>query len=499
MTANLVAGIDVASEAVRVLICAEDGTLVATSQRRLPPIDRPRPGWSEQDAASWWPAVASALRGATRSAASRGVVAAVCVSATSGTVAAVGSDGTPLGPALMYDDRRAVRETAVAQRAGRDRWRRMGLTVGSSFSLPRIGWLAGRHAGQDWRLVHVADLIGWRLAGHPVPLDWSHALKSGYDVLAGEWAHEAMDALAVPAGVLPRVAKPTAPAGTVCREASELTGLPVGCSIRLGMTDGCAGQLAAGAERPGQFVTVLGTTLVVKGVTAGLVRDPQGSVYSHRHPDGAWLPGGASNTGGNALTRWRTHSLAGLDRGGPGGSADRGGGPGRLAELDHAAAARGPSSVISWPLRRPGERFPVVCPAATGFIEGTPADDADAYRADLEGVAYLERLCYERLEILGAGRCQPVIAVGGGARSSVWSSIRATVLGDGLAVASEASTAAGACLLGAAGTIHRDLTAATQAMVKPARFVEPDATTREAMAHGYARWTDALRRRGWLT
>ena len=39
---------------------------------------------------------------------------------------------------------------------------------------------------------------------------------------------------------------------------------------------------------------MLGTTLVLKGVTAGLLRDPAGVIYSHRSPDGNWLPGGAS-------------------------------------------------------------------------------------------------------------------------------------------------------------------------------------------------------------
>lgn len=478
MTTRLVAGVDIASEAVRVLVCDESGGQVASAQQPLPPITRPRPDWSEQDATAWWPATAAALRAAAHGAAGRGQVIAVCVSATSGTVVAVGTDGLPLGPALMYDDRRALRETDVAEAAGQDRWQRMGLTMTASFSLPRIGWLARRNAGQRWRVAHVADFVGERLAGRPVPLDWSHALKSGYDVLDGEWAHEVFEALGVPAAVLPDVGRPAAEAGKVCGQAAAETGLPAGCSIRLGMTDGCAGQLAAGAERPGQFVTVLGTTLVVKGVTRDLVRDPQGSIYSHRHPDGEWLPGGASNTGGDALARW---------------------GRDRLADLDRAAGARGPASVISWPLRRAGERFPIVCPDAVGFTEGTAADEADAYRADLEGVAYLERLCYERLESLGAARSQPVIAVGGGTRSAVWSTIRATVLGDGIAVASEASTSAGACLLAAAGTLYPDLATATRGMIRPPRFIEPDSLTRQAMEDGYGRWTEALRRRGWLT
>jgi sugar (pentulose or hexulose) kinase len=57
MTANLVAGIDVATAAVRVAVCDPDRTVVASAEQPLPAIRRPRPGWSEQAArASWRPA-----------------------------------------------------------------------------------------------------------------------------------------------------------------------------------------------------------------------------------------------------------------------------------------------------------------------------------------------------------------------------------------------------------------------------------------------------------
>ncbi len=226
--------------------------------------------------------------------------------------------------------------------------------------------------------------------------------KSGYDAIAGEWALECFEALGVDDAVLPDVAAPTTVAGVVSRAAAAATGLPAGCCIRLGMTDGCAAQLAAGASEVGTFVTVLGTTLVVKGVASAPVRDLSGAVYSHRHPDGAWLPGGVSNTGGEALAAW---------------------GSNRLAELDEAAAARGSSSVTAWPLRRAGERFPFLCAKAEGFVDGEPEDEVDAYRAQLEGLAYLERLAYERLAELGASRTRPVLTAGGGARSHTWSRV----------------------------------------------------------------------------
>lgn len=364
-----VIGIDVATASVRVMCVDGRGRVLAEARADLPPPVRTATGTSEQDARSWWPAVRSALR-RTTGALPRGgrEVIAVAVSATSGTIVPAGIDGEPLGPALMYDDRRAADINAAAQRAGSTRWDALGLSVGPTAALGRAVWCLRTYGPALHHVLHTPEFIGRELTGRPVATDWSHALKSGYDARAGEWAHEVFDALDFPTGLLPSVGAPGTEAGTVGPAAAEATGLPEGCSVHLGMTDGCAGQIATGAVEPGRFVGVIGTTYVLKGVSEHLVRDATGAFYSHRHPDGWWLPGGASNTGGECL-------------------ADTA--PARLPALDNAAAARGPASYVRYPLCRDGERFPFVSGAARGFERGRPRDEADAHRAALEGVAFL--------------------------------------------------------------------------------------------------------------
>jgi sugar (pentulose or hexulose) kinase len=257
------------------------------------------------------------------------------------------------------------------------------------------------------------------------------------------------------------------------------TGLDQGCEVRLGTTDACAAQLAAGADRPGRFVTVLGTTLVVKGASERRIDDAASGIYSHRHPDGWWLPSGASNVGGGSL-RGR---FAEED----------------LAELDRRAGERGPATVVCYPLLRQGERFPLASSEARELWLGRPADPTEAYRAVLEGVAFVERLGYERLAALGAGARPPVATAGGGAASRPWSSIRATALGVPVARCPSADTAFGACILAAAGTLHPSLAAATEAMVPaPTDAAEPVAGEQAQMEDSYGRFVDAVRERGWL-
>lgn len=478
----VVLGIDVATADVRVVCVDAGGRVVARGSDALPAPERLEAGGSQQDAGAWWPATVRAVRSALETLPGGGArVRGLAVAATSGTVALVDTQRRPVGPALMYDDQRGAAITARGYAAASERFARLGLRSSGIGAIGRIGWLVQEYADEvrrGGRICHTGDLLGWHLVGSPVPADWNSALKSGYDAMAHEWVGTALQAVGVAVEVMPLVLAPGTPIGTVSRDAADQTGLPQTCEVHLGTTDGCAGQLACGTVLPGQFVGVLGTTYVLKGVTRDLVPDPAGTLYSHRHPDGWWLPGGASNTGGEALARWPRETLR---------------------RLDEAAAARGPSSIVSYPLQREGERFPFVAPEARGFQVGEPQDDADGYRAALEGVAFLERQAVDRVRALGIPVEPPLTAAGGGSRSDVWLRIRATLLGHRVRVVDTAETAFGAALLAASGSLYADLSTATAAMVPAGRFVEPVADEYHALEQSYATFIRALHDRGWCT
>ncbi|GLY66426.1 FGGY-family carbohydrate kinase [Amycolatopsis taiwanensis] len=460
-----VIGIDVATAGVRAFAVADDGRVLARASGSLPTPVRTEDGRSEQDARTWWPAVEAVVRQVSEGR----PVDAVAVSATSGTIVAVDRHGEPVSPALMYDDRRGAPDNAKASDLGADRWRALGMSVSPTAALGRIAWLHREFPGAAG-IRHTPDLICEKLIGGPVATDWSHALKSGYDPLTGEWASEVFDALGVPPEWLPDV---VAPASVLGKTGRPVAGLPAGCLVVAGMTDGCAGQLAAGAVLPGTFAGILGTTYVLKGVTEELVLDPSGALYSHRHPDGWWLPGGASNTGGEGVT-------------------------GDLPRLDRLAE-RGPARVVAYPLARPGERFPFVTPDARGFVLGTPADEGELHRARLEGVAFVERLALDRLRERGVEVRGPLLTAGGGSKSPLWTKIRATVTGLGLQVSPHAETAYGAALLAAAATVPGGLAEAASRMPVEGTVIEPDERETDALAESYQRFVAELRDRGWLS
>ncbi|SDU57850.1 FGGY-family carbohydrate kinase [Jiangella alkaliphila] len=476
-------GIDLGTQSVRVLLADDGGRVLALGSAPLTSHRRSDAGRRhEQDPHQWWEAVGQASRqafGALAPSQRTLPLGAVAVCSTSGTVLLGDERGAPLTPALMYDDARAVDELARLHD-------RLGETaVQLSWALPKIDWLFRHHTttGLTGRYVaHSADVIAAALVGHRVDTDSSHALKSGYDVVARRWDERLLEAADVDPATLPAVVAPGATLGAVTPSAAEHTGIAAGTPVVAGMTDGCAAQIAAGALTPGSWNSVLGTTLVLKGVSSTLIDDPAGAVYSHRHPDGGWLPGGASNVGAGAVA---------------GEFADD--------DLDALAAEAGrrfePAGAVVYPLTARGERFPFVRPDATRFELGTTSSRAERYAAVVQGVAYVERLCFERLAELGADVGGEVSITGGATRSAYWNQLRADVLGRPLVLPSTPEPAFGMAVLASAG--HRAGAAATvtqraAAMVGRSAVVEPRADAHERLSAGYDRLVAELTRRGYL-
>ncbi|MFE6131153.1 FGGY-family carbohydrate kinase [Streptomyces sp. NPDC056437] len=438
-------GIDLGTQSVRAVVATDDGAVLGSGSA---PLTGRRDGVRhEQSPDDWWSAVCTAAREALRDD-HRPRALAVC--STSGTVLLADRNGRALSPALMYDDGRAP---------GRGPGRAL--------------WLLREYgAGREARVLHQADLIVARLAGRLLPTDSSHALKTGYDAERG-----AFEEPGLPEGVLPDVVRPGTRLGEVSREAAEETGIPAGTTVVAGMTDGCAAQIASGSLTVGSWNSVLGTTLVLKGVTAEPLRDPAGVVYSHLSADGTWLPGGASGVGGGALR-------AAFPDADP-------------AALDARAEDFEPAGAVAYPLGSPGERFPFTAPEATAFLLGRPASDADHWAALLQGVALTERLCLDYLDLLGAPVDGPLTFTGGAVRSDYWTRLRAEVLQRPVHVPQYSEPALGMAVLAAYGAGSADTVAdAAERMVRLRHVVRPRGG--ERFTEPYLTMVGELERRGWL-
>jgi D-ribulokinase len=479
---KVVIGIDLGTQGARVLAVTPDGQVLASCSETLPMTQSLLPpGWFEQFPQDWWSSIKKCLQNITTQLRHIAIVEGVSIDSTSGTLLAIKDDGTPLYPAIMYNDGRSEVQAKIIQKIGACYQKKLGIVFGSSFALPKILWLKENKPeifNQAAYFIHAADFITGLLSGQYHTTDTSNALKTGYDLIDRCWPDFIETQLEIPIKQLPDVVLPGTPIASVSHQAAQETGLSQGIPIFAGATDGTTAQIASGATRPGDWNSTLGTTLVLKGVSRNLVIDPLGRIYSHLHPEGWWMPGGASNTG----TGWILEDFPKINP----------------ADLDKQVLDLVPSRLIRYPLTKRGERFPFIKSDAAGFLLGTPENDMQWYLSGLEGVALLERLAYDTLLEIGLEVGNQIILTGGGSKSNLWSQIRASVLNKTLVLPAITETAMGSAILAASGCWFNTVTQANARMVKIAATIDPVTAWQNVYQDTYCTFIEALTKREYI-
>lgn len=402
MADRLYLGIDIGTSGARGVAIDAGGSVVGMAQVAMPPPDRVD-GTVSQAPEVWWSAVMTMLDRLS-GAVDFSTVAALAVDGTSGTLLLTDASGAPSHSALMYNDASAAREARrIAEVAPADSG-----AIGATSALAKLLKLSGAPGMAEARhALHQADWIAGRLTGSFGWSDENNALKLGYDPVARSWPAW-LGMLGARLELLPRVVEPGRPLGPLAPGVARRFGFSADAIVAAGTTDGVAAFLATGASEPGEAVTSLGSTLVLKILSEAPLFDPASGVYSHRLGD-RWLPGGASNTGGAALARFFN-----------------------AAEIERLTPLLDPSTPTGldyYPLPAPGERFPINDPALAPRVEPRPADDARFLQGLLEAIARIEADGYAKLRALGGPPLKSVRAVGGGAANAAWSEIRARLLG----------------------------------------------------------------------
>ena len=187
------------------------------------------------------------------------------------------------------------------------------------------------------------------------------------------------------------------------------------------------------------------------------------------------MPGAASNVGGEYLrTRFRDRD--------------------DLSAMDRAAVARFPSGIYLYALPRRGERFPFVDPEVKGFAEPSPRGRVDQYAAALEGIAYVERWCYEILEEFTGCSGGEVYSTGAGSTSDIWVQCRANITGRVIHRPAKPSSAFGSAVL-AASTLQGSIQEAAAQMVQILKTFEPDPELLRTYEPRYQKFREICRNR----
>ncbi|WP_413199861.1 FGGY-family carbohydrate kinase [Nostoc piscinale] len=383
---DLYLGIDYGTSGARAVVIDEQGNV--QTEVRYP--------WQKKDADHWSRALWSLLAEIPEPL--RQQIKAIAINGTSSTVLLCDGAGKPVDVPLLYNDARG----AVVLEQLREIAPPNHTVLSATSSLAKLLWMSQQQFFAEARyFVHQADWLAFLLHGQLGISDYHNALKLGYDVEALEYP-EWLNQLAIPIQ-LPQVLAPGTPIAEIRPDIAIKFRFRRDCLVCAGTTDSIAAFIASGAELPGEAVTSLGSTLVLKLLSHTRIEDARYGIYSHRFGD-LWLTGGASNTGGAVLREFFTNAeLENLSR-----EID----PAKVSNLDY------------YPLLQPGDRFPINDPKLPPRLTPRPETPKEFLHGLLESIARIEARGYELLQSLGANQVQRVYTAGGGAANSTWTAIR---------------------------------------------------------------------------
>ncbi len=459
---SLVAGVDLATQSTKVVVCdADTGAVLRSGQA-------PHPDATEVEPAAWFDAFGAASEGLLDG------VAALAVAGQQHGMVCLDERGDVVRPALLWNDTRSARDAAdlVTELGGPAAWAR---TVGSvpvaSFTVTKLRWFARTEpklADRTARVLLPHDWLTGVLRGDGEPTtDRGDASGTGYwSPAMGTYRTELLELAFGRDLAVPRVAGPAEPVGET----------PRGAVLAAGTGDNMGAALGLGL-RPGDAVVSIGTSGTVFAVAEHPVADPSGTVAGFADASGRYLPLVCTLNAARVLTA--TADLLGVP----------------LSTVDDLAlsAAPGAGGLTLLPYLD-GERTPNL-PAARGLLAGLTranASPANLARAAVEGL-----LCglADGLDAL-RGQAVPVeriLLIGGGAGSAAVRALAPALFGVPVAVPDAAEYVA----LGAARQAAWALAGGPEPPPWPVRAqtatAEPTEPVRVAYAEIRARAGELLR------
>jgi xylulokinase len=444
VTSPLAVGIDIGTSSVKALAADEDGTVVAHA--RVPhEIRIPAPDRFEHDATvAWREGPRRALAALDLDAPPAGV--SVCAMVPS--LAAMAADGTPLTPGLLYGDARGLGDAGSGNPA----------ETGELVSFLRWAKQAAPDAAGFWPATATANhalggeaVMDTTTAAVAVPLfDWTG------------WDPEVAASVGVTVDQLPRLV----PTGWA---AGHVDG-PGGPVLAPGCIDVLTDQIVAGADRVGDVLILMGTTIIVNTVTASHESVDGHWVMPHTEPD-HFLAGGPSNAGG-LFVNWALRTLG----------------------ADAASPATDPRRVPVWSPYPRGERVPLHDPQRRGaLLDLDLTHDASSVRRSVfEASGFVARRMVEAVARTHGVAPRRIVATGGGTRVDEWVQaladctglpVECTAVPDGAALGS-------AFLARLAAGLETGMMTDARRWARRGRTEDPDPAWAEAVAARYRRFLE---------
>jgi xylulokinase len=454
-------GIDVSTTATKALLMNDRGKVIAVASIEYD-FDTPHPLWSEQNPDLWWKGTVVGIRQVlSESEIDPSSVKGIGLTGQMHGLVLLDEKGQVIRPAILWNDQRTGDQCdEIRKRLGKKQLIEItGNDALTGFTAPKILWIQEQEPdawNETRQILLPKDYVRYRLTGEYGTDKAGGAGTLLFDVEKRDWSERVLELLDIPADYLPKTHEGPEITGLVTKEASNLTGLPVGTPVVAGGGDQAAQAVGVGAVVSGVIALTLGTSGVVFATVENPFIEPEGRLHAFCHavPDRWHLMGVMLSAAGSL--RWYRDTFA------------------PTIEFDTLLKPAkdipsGSEGLLFLPYLT-GERTPHPDPFARGAFVGLTVRQTRAHmtRAVLEGVAYGIRDNFELIRSVGLKEIEQVRISGGGARSDLWRQILADVLSVELVTVNTTEGATyGAALLAAVGAgIWSDVETACRSIVE---------------------------------
>lgn len=484
-------GIDIGTTSVKAGVVSARGEILSLATVPCT-VERPRPGFVEQDPEEYWRAAVRCVREALAApGVDRRAMAALSSCGHAPTLVLLDERRRPVRPAIVWQDTRARAEAEqLARDLGPERLTELlGVRWPVDASLPAARFL--------WLRAHEPETL-LRVRTALLPKDYVHLRLTG-EVATDAWSGKGLvhqqtrrpvaallELAGLAASVAPRALTADGVIGRIGEAGAAESGLPEGIPVVAGWTDAMAAMLGTGAlGHPGLGCDVSGTSEVIGLTATARPADTWPLMAADILGSGRWMVYGPTQASGGSLG-WVLRTL-GLED-------DLTGALERAGRV--AASADG---LVFLPYLQ-GERAPLWDPRARGALVGLTMAHQPAHlvRAVLEGVACSVWHVLGEAERVSGGEAKEVRVAGGGARVQLWNQIKADVSGRPFRpCATSENGVLGAAMLAALGSgAYAEAAAAGDAMVRLDEAVEPDVEVRDVYDELFARYAALWPRAG---
>ncbi|WP_455381615.1 FGGY-family carbohydrate kinase [Salinispira pacifica] len=429
-------GIDFGTGGAKACVMNTDGEVLAYAFEEFELV-HDHPGWSEHDAAVYWPAACRLIRKClTDSGVSGNDIGGVAVSSALPSMVMVDADGNPVNRAYNLLDKRAHDQVErLKKEIGDDRiFDISGYRLEDHPSIVNLLWEMTHRPDQFANVRKALTIDGYvtlKLTGK-ASAHYSGAAFYGvaYNMRRRSFDDELLAELRLDPDLFPPIYNCDDLVGEVSRDAAEATGIAAGTPVAAGQVDCNASWLGAGAIEVGDFQSNLGTV-----GNFGVIHKSSEYNFSDigrlmiNFPytvdsESTYVTVPTTLTGGQCLRYLRdAFSQYEVEK-------EEAGGPSAYDQLTEQAAAvpAGSDGLVALPFLM-GERTPIWDTNARGLLFGLSLNHTKGHlvRAMMEGVAFAMYDSFRLVREAGLRINSPMVLNEGGAVSRVWRQIIADV------------------------------------------------------------------------